>query len=104
MTRHFLKDTDLSPAELTEVLDLAAELKAAPYSRTPLAGPQTAAIIFDKTSTRTRVSFAAGIAALGGQPLIINPGEAQLGHKESIADTAQVMARMVSAIIWRTYA
>ncbi|MCT1767440.1 ornithine carbamoyltransferase [Brevibacterium casei] len=104
MTRHFLKDTDLSPAELTEVLDLAAELKAEPYSRTPLAGPQTAAIIFDKTSTRTRVSFAAGIAALGGQPLIINPGEAQLGHKESIADTAQVMARMVSAIIWRTYA
>ncbi|GAA1821701.1 ornithine carbamoyltransferase [Brevibacterium celere] len=61
-------------------------------------------MIFDKTSTRTRVSFAAGIAALGGQPLIINPGEAQLGHKESIADTAQVMARMVSAIIWRTYA
>ncbi|WP_231441476.1 ornithine carbamoyltransferase [Brevibacterium zhoupengii] len=104
MTRHFLKDTDLTPAELTQVLDLAVELKAAPYSRTPLAGPQTAAVIFDKTSTRTRVSFAAGIAALGGQPLIINPGEAQLGHKESIADTAQVMSRMVSAIIWRTYA
>ncbi len=104
MTRHFLKDTDLSPTELAEVLDLAAELKADPYSRTPLAGPQTAAVIFDKTSTRTRVSFAAGIAALGGQPLIINPGEAQLGHKESIADTAQVMSRMVSAIIWRTYA
>ncbi|WP_434590091.1 ornithine carbamoyltransferase [Brevibacterium sp. 1718] len=104
MTRHFLKDTDLSPAEQAEVLDLAVELKAAPYSRTPLAGPQTAAVIFDKTSTRTRVSFAAGIAALGGQPLIINPGEAQLGHKESIADTAQVMSRMVSTIIWRTYA
>jgi ornithine carbamoyltransferase len=104
MTRHFLKDTDLSPAEQAEVLDLAVELRAAPYSRAPLAGPQTAAVIFDKTSTRTRVSFAAGIAALGGQPLIINPGEAQLGHKESIADTAQVMSRMVSAIIWRTYA
>ena len=68
MTRHFLKDTDLSPAEQAEVLDLAVELKAAPYPRTPLAGPQTAAVIFDKTSTRTRVSFAAGIAALGGQP------------------------------------
>ncbi|WP_193086671.1 ornithine carbamoyltransferase [Brevibacterium aurantiacum] len=103
MTRHFLKDTDLTPAEQAQVLDLAVELKAAPYSRTPLAGPQTAAVIFDKTSTRTRVSFAAGIAALGGQPLIINPGEAQLGHKESIADTAQVMSRMVSAIVWRTY-
>lgn len=104
MTRHFLKDTDLTPAEQAQVLDLALDLKAAPYSRTPLAGPQTAAVIFDKTSTRTRVSFAAGIAALGGQPLIINPGEAQLGHKESIADTARVMSRMVSAIIWRTYA
>ncbi|WP_166972485.1 ornithine carbamoyltransferase [Brevibacterium atlanticum] len=104
MTRRFLKDTDLTPAEQAQVLDLAVELKAAPYSRTPLAGPQTAAVIFDKTSTRTRVSFAAGIAALGGQPLIINPGEAQLGHKESIADTARVLSRMVSAIIWRTYA
>ena len=104
MTRHFLKDTDLSPAEQAEVLDLALALKADPYSRTPLVGPQTAAVIFDKTSTRTRVSFAAGIAALGGQPLIINPGEAQLGHKESIADTARVISRMVSAIIWRTYA
>ena len=51
MTRHFLKDTDLSPAELNEVLDLAAELKANPYSQKPYAGPQTVAIIFDKTST-----------------------------------------------------
>jgi ornithine carbamoyltransferase len=104
MTRHFLKDTDLSPAELTEVLDLADELKRHPYSRQPLAGPQTVAVLFDKTSTRTRVSFAAGIAALGGSPLIINPGESQLGHKESIADTARVFERMVSAIVWRTFA
>ncbi|MCX0276514.1 ornithine carbamoyltransferase [Nocardia zapadnayensis] len=104
MTRHFLKDTDLAPAELTEVLDLAAELKAAPYSARPLAGPQTVAVIFDKTSTRTRVSFATGIAALGGSPLIINPGESQLGHKESVADTARVLERMVAAIVWRTFA
>jgi ornithine carbamoyltransferase len=104
MTRHFLTDTDLSPEELTQVLDLADELKAAPYAHRPLEGPQTVAVFFDKTSTRTRVSFAAGISQLGGAPLIINPGESQLGHKESIADTAQVLERMVSAIVWRTFA
>ena len=104
MTRHFLKDTDLSPDELTEVLDLAIELKAAPYSKRPLEGPQTVAVFFDKTSTRTRVSFAAGVSQLGGSPLIINPGESQLGHKESIPDTARVLDRMVSAIVWRTFA
>jgi len=101
--RHFLVDTDLSPAEQREVLDLAAELKADRWSRTPFKGPQTVAIIFDKTSTRTRVSFSAGVADLGGQPLIINPGEAQLGEKESIADSARVLSRMVSTIVWRTF-
>ena len=104
MTRHFLKDTDLSPDELSEVLDLAAELKTAPYSKRPLEGPQTVAVFFDKTSTRTRVSFAAGVNQLGGSPLVINPGESQLGHKESIPDTARVLERMVSAIVWRTFA
>lgn len=103
-TRHFLSDLDLSAAELDEVLNLAENLKADPYGLTPLAGPQTAAVIFDKTSTRTRVSFAAGISGLGGAPLIINPGESQLGHKESIADSARVLERQVSLIIWRTYA
>ncbi|MHA7305808.1 ornithine carbamoyltransferase [Arthrobacter sp. TMN-49] len=107
MTRHFLVDTDLSPAEQAEVLELAALLKKAPYSKNTFAGvgsgAQTVAVIFDKTSTRTRVSFAAGIAALGGNPLIINPGEAQIGHKESVSDTARVLERMVSTIVWRTY-
>ncbi|ALE05387.1 ornithine carbamoyltransferase [Arthrobacter sp. ERGS1:01] len=107
MTRHFLVDTDLSPAEQAEVLDLAAELKKAPYSRATFAGDgagrKTVAVIFDKTSTRTRVSFAAGVADLGGNPLIINPGEAQIGHKESVADTAKVLERMVATIVWRTY-
>ncbi|MGM7668892.1 ornithine carbamoyltransferase [Microbacterium sp. A93] len=102
--RHFLVDTDLSPTEQSEVLDLAQAMKAERYRHRPLAGPQTGIVFFDKTSTRTRVSFAAGIADLGGQPLIINPGETQLGHKESIADTAQVLSRMVSVIIWRTFA
>lgn len=104
MVRHFLKDTDLTPAEQAQVLDLAASMKADRYGYKPLAGPQTAAVIFDKTSTRTRFSFHAGIAELGGNPLIVNPGEAQLGHKETISDTAKVISRMVSTIIWRTYA
>lgn len=102
--RHFLVDTDLSPVEQREVLDLAVELKKDRWARTPYKGPQTVAIIFDKTSTRTRVSFTAGVADLGGQPLIINPGEAQLGEKESIADSARVFSRMVSTVVWRTYA
>lgn len=104
--RHFLKDTDLSPAEQGEVLDLALRLKAAPYSTQPLAAPgsarKTVAVIFDKTSTRTRVSFSTGVSDLGGTPLIINPGESQIGHKESVEDTARVLERMVAAIVWRT--
>ena len=103
MLRHFLVDTDLSPEEQSEVLDLAAALKADRFSRRPLAGPQTVGVIFDKTSTRTRVSFAAGVSDLGGNPLVINPGESQLGHKESVADSARVLSRMLSAIVWRTY-
>ena len=104
MLRHFLVDTDLSPEEQSEVLDLAAALKADRFSRRPLAGPQTVGVIFDKTSTRTRVSVAAGVSDLGGNPLVINPGESQLGHKESVADSARVLSRMLSAIVWRTYA
>lgn len=104
MTRHFLRDDDLSPAEQREVLDLAARLKAAPFGERPLEGPKSAAVFFDKTSTRTRFSFEAGIAELGGNPIIITPGQAQLGEKESIGDTARVLSRMVSLIVWRTYA
>lgn len=103
MPRHFLRDTDLSPAEQAEVLDLALELKADRWRHRALAGPQTATVIFDKTSTRTRYSFATGIADLGGSPMVVNPGEAQLGVKESIADTARVISRMVGLIVWRTY-
>jgi len=104
VTRHFLRDDDLSPAEQREVLELAARLKADPFAERPLEGPLSAAVFFDKTSTRTRFSFAAGIAELGGNPIVVNPGEAQLGVKESIADTAKVLSRMVSLIVWRTFA
>lgn len=103
-TRHFLTDLDFSQAEQTKVLDLALAMKADKYGYTPYAGPQTVAVFFDKTSTRTRVSFHAGIAELGGSPLIINSAESQLGHKESISDSAKVLERMVSTIVWRTYA
>ncbi|PLC13062.1 ornithine carbamoyltransferase [Kocuria flava] len=101
--RHFLVDTDLTQQEQSEVLDLARRLKADRWAHRPYAGPQTVALLFDKTSTRTRVSFATGIADLGGSPLVVNPGESQLG-KESVADTARVFSRMVSTIVWRTYA
>ncbi|WP_058955906.1 ornithine carbamoyltransferase [Kocuria rhizophila] len=104
MLRHFLVDTDLSPEEQGEVLELALALKKDRFSRRPLAGPQTVGVIFDKTSTRTRVSFATGVSDLGGSPLIINPGESQLGHKETVADSARVLARMLAAVVWRTYA
>ena len=104
MTRHLLRDDDLTPAEQAEILDLAVELKRDRWKLKPLAGPQTVAVIFDKSSTRTRVSFAVGIADLGGSPLIISTANSQLGGKETPSDTARVLERMVSAIVWRTYA
>ncbi|MES2094691.1 MAG: ornithine carbamoyltransferase [Actinomycetota bacterium] len=104
MTRHFLRDDDLSQAEQTTILDLAMELKTDRFGTRPLAGPQTVAVIFDKSSTRTRVSFAVGIAELGGIPLIISTANSQLGGKETAADTARVLERQVAAIVWRTFA
>ena len=104
MTRHFLRDDDLTQAEQTEILDLAEKLKADRWGVKPLEGPQTVAVIFDKSSTRTRVSFAVGIADLGGIPLIISTENSQLGGKESPTDTARVLERQVAAIVWRTYA
>jgi ornithine carbamoyltransferase len=104
VTRHFLRDDDLSQQEQTDILDLAVQLKTDRYQSKPFAGPQTVAVIFDKSSTRTRVSFAVGIADLGGSPLIISTANSQLGGKETPADTARVLERMVSMIVWRTYA
>jgi ornithine carbamoyltransferase len=104
MTRHLLRDDDLSPAEQAEILDLALELKKDRWKLKALEGPQTVAVIFDKSSTRTRVSFAVGIADLGGSPLIISTANSQLGGKETPSDTARVLERQVAAIVWRTYA
>jgi ornithine carbamoyltransferase len=101
--RHFLRDDDLSPAEQAEVLDLADVMKKDRFGWQPLAGPRAVAVLFDKPSTRTRVSFAVGVAELGGLPLVIDAGSAQLARGEPAADTARVLARQVAAIAWRTF-
>jgi ornithine carbamoyltransferase len=106
VTRHFLKDDDLSPAEQAEVLALAAELKRTRHTAEapmPLAGPRAVAVLFDKPSTRTRVSFSIGVAELGGYPLVIDAGSSQLGRGEPIEDTTRVLDRQAAAIVWRTF-
>lgn len=103
MTRHFLRDDDLTPAEQAEVLQLAAELKKSPFSHRPLEGPRGVAVIFDKNSTRTRFSFEVGIAQLGGHAVVVDGRSTQLGREETLQDTARVLSRYVDAIVWRTY-
>jgi ornithine carbamoyltransferase len=110
VTRHFLKDDDLDPAEQADVLALAASLKAARHTAdapTPLAAPngvpRTVAVLFDKPSTRTRVSFSIGVAELGGYPLVIDAGSSQLGRGEPVEDTTRVLDRQAAAIVWRTF-
>lgn len=102
MIRHLLRDDELAPAEQSAVLDLADALKAEPLRTRPLAGPRAVAVLFDKASTRTRVSFEVGIAQLGGHPVVIDARASQLGRGETIADTARVLSRYVDAIVWRT--
>ncbi len=103
MTRHFLRDDDLTPDEQAEVLQLAAELKKDPLSCRPLDGPRGVAVIFDKNSTRTRFSFELGIAQLGGHAVVVDARSTQLGRDETLQDTAQVLSRYVDAIVWRTF-
>ncbi|CAB4711943.1 MAG: ornithine carbamoyltransferase [Actinobacteria bacterium] len=103
MTRHLLRDDDLSPDEQREVLDLAARLKASPYAVRSLAGPRSVAMIFDKPTLRTQVSFGAGVAELGGYPMLIDGALAGIGVRESVEDVARVLGRQVSAIVWRTF-
>ena len=103
MIRHFLRDDDLSPTEQSAVLDLAAELKQAPLARRPLQG-RAVAVIFEKPSLRTRVSFEVGIAQLGGQPVVIDAQTTHFARGETIGDAAQVLSRYVDAIVIRTFA
>ena len=102
--RHFLADDDLTPDEQARILDLAFELKQAPYDAKSLAGPRTVAMIFDKQTLRTQASFAAGIAELGGFPMTVDGTLAGIGVRESVSDVAQVLGRQASIIVWRTYA
>jgi len=104
MVRHFLRDDDLNPAEQAEILDLAISLKSDRFSSKVFAGPQAVALIFDKPSTRTRVSFSVGVTELGGAPLVIDSATTQLASNEPVADTARVLDRQVSMIVWRTFA
>ena len=101
--RHFLRDDDLSPAEQAEVLALGVRLKADRLAHRPLAGPLSVAVLFDKPSLRTRVSFAIGITELGGYPLVIDMQGTHQGRGEPIEDLARVLSRQVVAIAWRTF-
>ena len=102
--RHFLADDDLSPDEQARVLELASSLKQAPHDARPLEGPRTVAMIFDKPTLRTQASFAAGIAELGGYPMLVDGTLAGIGRRESVADVARVLGRQASMIVWRTFA
>ena len=101
MPRHFLTGAELTGAELHALLDRALELKAAPRSSRALEHA-CVALIFEKPSTRTRLSFEAGIAELGGHPLILRPGEMQLSRGESVKDTARILSGHVQAVGVRT--
>ncbi|GAA1951938.1 ornithine carbamoyltransferase [Amycolatopsis minnesotensis] len=103
MPRHFLRDDDLTPDEQLAVLDLADELKADPFKSQALKGKSVAAI-FEKNSTRTRLSFDVGISQLGGHSVIVDGRAMQLGREETIEDTSRVLSRYVHAVVWRTFA
>jgi ornithine carbamoyltransferase len=100
--RHFLRDDALSPDEQRAVLDLAATFKADRLGHRPLAG-RSVAVIFEKQSLRTRVSFEVGIAQLGGQPLVIDARSTHFGRGESMSDAARVLSRYVDSIVIRTF-
>ena len=101
--RHFLRDDDLSPAEQAEILDLADAMRADRFGYRPLEGPRTVAVLFDKPSLRTRVSFSVGIAELGGHPLVIDAQSTHFGRGETVPDATRVLGRQVAAIAWRTF-
>ena len=103
MPRHFLRDDDLTPVEQAGVLELAEAMKKDPFGYRTLAGPVSVAVLFDKPSLRTRVSFAVGIAELGGYPLVIDTQTTQMSRGETIEDLARVMSGQVAAIAWRTF-
>ena len=103
MPRHFLVDDDLTPAELERVLDDADRMKKARYDGPRVLDGRAVAVIFEKPSTRTRLSFEVGVFELGGHPVIVDARMSQLGRGETIEDTARVMSRYCSMIVIRTF-
>jgi ornithine carbamoyltransferase len=103
MTRDYLSVDDLAPDELAHVLELAATLKADRSLHTSALAGATVALIFEKSSTRTRVSFEVGVSQLGAQPLTLSSTDLQLGRGETIEDTGRVLSRYVDAIVLRTF-
>jgi ornithine carbamoyltransferase len=101
--RHFLRDDDLTPAEQAEVLDLAEAMKADRYAARPLSGPRSVAVLFDKPSLRTRLSFDVAIAELGGNPIVVDSQGTHFGRGETLADAGRVLSRYASAIVLRTF-
>src|ERR1700738_5203101 len=97
MLRHFLTGAELTAAELDALIERALELKAAPLSSTALAG-RSVALIFEKPSTRTRLSFEIGIHELGGHPVVLRSDELQLSRGEALRDTAPVPSRPRAAL------
>jgi ornithine carbamoyltransferase len=103
MARNFLSMDDLSPDELAVLLERAAKLKADPGQAAGRLAGMSVAMIFEKPSTRTRVSFEVGIAQLGAHPVALSSSELQLGRGETIEDTGRVLSRYVDAIVLRTF-
>jgi ornithine carbamoyltransferase len=103
MARDYLSVDDLSAPELTSVLSLASKLKADRHMHADALAGRAAALIFEKSSTRTRVSFEVGVAQLGGHPITLSSGDLQLGRGETIEDTGRVLSRYVDVIVLRTF-
>jgi ornithine carbamoyltransferase len=101
--RHFLSIDDVTPDELGHLLELAAKVKQSPEDYASRLNGRAVALIFEKPSTRTRVSFEVGVAALGGHPLALSSTELQLGRGETIEDTGRVLSRYCDALVLRTF-
>ena len=103
MVRNYLSVDDLTPEELVTILELSGAVKAEPGAYADRLRGRSVALIFEKPSTRTRVSFEVGVAELGAHPLVISSSELQLGRGETIEDTGRVLSRYVDAIVLRTF-
>jgi ornithine carbamoyltransferase len=103
MVRHFLSIDDVSPQELDHLLELSAKVKQSPGDHAARLAGKAVALIFEKPSTRTRVSFEVAVAQVGGHPLALSSSELQLGRGETIEDTGRVLSRYCDAIVLRTF-